>query len=207
MNLPPPSGQPLGSAPQRDRAHPDRSSDSAGSKYTSWPLWAKIAAPGAALFVGLGAIGAATAPPEAADAEVPSSIAEFAALPETTPVATTPSTTVETTVPPTTVAPTTAPPTTAPPTTAAPTTAPPTTAAPTLPPTTPAPTLPPTTPAPTLPPTTAPPPPPPVAVAALDPDYGTCKEAKAHGAGPYYQGQDPEYSWYRDADSDGIVCE
>jgi hypothetical protein len=40
-----------------------------------------------------------------------------------------------------------------------------------------------------------------------DPNYGTCKEAKAHGAGPYYQGTDPEYGWYRDADSDGIVCE
>jgi outer membrane biosynthesis protein TonB len=52
--------------------------------------------------------------------------------------------------------------------------------------------------------TTAPPPPP---APALDPRFGTCKEAKAHGYGPYYQGQDPEYDWYRDADHDGIDCE
>ena len=42
---------------------------------------------------------------------------------------------------------------------------------------------------------------------ATDPRFGTCKEAKAHGLGPYVQGVDPEYSWYRDADHDGIVCE
>lgn len=47
--------------------------------------------------------------------------------------------------------------------------------------------------------TTAPP--------ALDPQFGTCKEAKAHGYGPYYEGEDPEYDWYRDADGDGVVCE
>ena len=41
----------------------------------------------------------------------------------------------------------------------------------------------------------------------LDPDYGTCKAAKAAGKGPYYQGKDPEYSWYTDRDHDGIVCE
>lgn len=41
----------------------------------------------------------------------------------------------------------------------------------------------------------------------LDPRFSTCTEAKAHGYGPYYRGQDPEYSWYRDADSDGVVCE
>lgn len=41
----------------------------------------------------------------------------------------------------------------------------------------------------------------------LDPQFGTCREAKANGYGPYYQGEDPEYDWYRDADSDGIVCE
>lgn len=40
-----------------------------------------------------------------------------------------------------------------------------------------------------------------------DPDFGTCKEAKANGYGPYRQGRDPEYSWYRDADDDGVVCE
>lgn len=41
----------------------------------------------------------------------------------------------------------------------------------------------------------------------IDPNYGTCSNAKANGAGPYYQGTDTEYSWYRDADKDGIVCE
>lgn len=40
-----------------------------------------------------------------------------------------------------------------------------------------------------------------------DPQYGTCAEAKRNGYGPYYRGTDPEYDWYRDADSDGIVCE
>ena len=40
-----------------------------------------------------------------------------------------------------------------------------------------------------------------------DPRFGTCREAKANGYGPYYRGQDPEYSWYRDADGDGVVCE
>jgi endonuclease YncB( thermonuclease family) len=45
------------------------------------------------------------------------------------------------------------------------------------------------------------------AAGGTDPDFGTCKAAKANGYGPYYQGTDPEYNWYRDADSDGIVCE
>jgi len=40
-----------------------------------------------------------------------------------------------------------------------------------------------------------------------DPRFGTCKEAKANGYGPYTEGKDPEYDWYRDADSDGVVCE
>ncbi len=40
-----------------------------------------------------------------------------------------------------------------------------------------------------------------------DPRFGTCKEAIAHGYGPYYRGQDAEYPWYIDRDSDGIVCE
>lgn len=43
--------------------------------------------------------------------------------------------------------------------------------------------------------------------AKTDPRYGTCKAAKAAGYGPYYRGQDPEYSWYRDSDGDGVVCE
>jgi uncharacterized membrane protein YgcG len=41
----------------------------------------------------------------------------------------------------------------------------------------------------------------------LDPRFPYCTDAKAAGYGPYYEGQDPEYDWYRDADSDGIVCE
>jgi hypothetical protein len=40
-----------------------------------------------------------------------------------------------------------------------------------------------------------------------DPRYGTCREANAHGFGPYRQGVDPEYEWYRDRDHDGLVCE
>ncbi|MFY0533653.1 excalibur calcium-binding domain-containing protein [Nannocystis pusilla] len=40
-----------------------------------------------------------------------------------------------------------------------------------------------------------------------DPDYGSCKEARAHGAGPYRRGVDREYEYYRDVDGDGIVCE
>ncbi|MDQ1531718.1 MAG: hypothetical protein QOE37_1823 [Microbacteriaceae bacterium] len=43
---------------------------------------------------------------------------------------------------------------------------------------------------------------------ATDPDYGTCANAKAHGAStPYREGVDPEYAYYRDADHDGLVCE
>lgn len=41
---------------------------------------------------------------------------------------------------------------------------------------------------------------------ATDPNFGTCREAIANGYGPYRRGE-TEYSWYRDADSDGIVCE
>lgn len=41
----------------------------------------------------------------------------------------------------------------------------------------------------------------------LDPRFGMCKEAIAAGYGPYVRGRDPEYYWYRDADSDGVVCE
>jgi hypothetical protein len=40
-----------------------------------------------------------------------------------------------------------------------------------------------------------------------DPRFDTCKAAKASGYGPYYRGEDTEYGWYRDADSDGKVCE
>jgi len=56
------------------------------------------------------------------------------------------------------------------------------------------------------PPPAAPSPPPPAAASGADPDYGTCAEAKANGAGPYQRGE-PEYAYYRDGDSDGTVCE
>ncbi|MEW1958860.1 HNH endonuclease family protein [Kineococcus sp. NPDC059986] len=58
--------------------------------------------------------------------------------------------------------------------------------------------------------TVAPPPvdpavPPVVAAAAgTDPDLGTCKAAKAAGYGPYVEGEDPEYAFYRDADH--VIC-
>jgi hypothetical protein len=41
----------------------------------------------------------------------------------------------------------------------------------------------------------------------LDPHFGTCTEAIAHGYGPYVKGRDPEYAWYEDRDHDGVVCE
>ena len=40
-----------------------------------------------------------------------------------------------------------------------------------------------------------------------DPRFDTCKAAKAAGYGPYHSAQDPEYDWYSETDSDGIVCE
>lgn len=43
--------------------------------------------------------------------------------------------------------------------------------------------------------------------AGEDPRFGTCREAKANGYGPYIKGVDIEYGWYRDGDSDGTVCE
>ena len=41
----------------------------------------------------------------------------------------------------------------------------------------------------------------------LDPQFPSCAKAKAAGFGPYVNGKDREYSWYRDGDSDGTVCE
>jgi hypothetical protein len=43
--------------------------------------------------------------------------------------------------------------------------------------------------------------------AATDPNYGTCKQAKANRKGPYVRGRDPEYDYYQDRDADGVVCE
>lgn len=42
---------------------------------------------------------------------------------------------------------------------------------------------------------------------STDPHFSWCYEANDAGYGPYYQGQDPEYDWYDDADGDGVVCE
>lgn len=41
---------------------------------------------------------------------------------------------------------------------------------------------------------------------SIDPKFNTCKEAIEKGFGPYTK-DDPEFSWYRDPDKDGIVCE
>ncbi|MBT9256144.1 DUF1524 domain-containing protein [Phycicoccus sp. MAQZ13P-2] len=40
-----------------------------------------------------------------------------------------------------------------------------------------------------------------------DPRFGSCRAARAAGYGPYVDGRDTEYGWYRDGDSDGTVCE
>jgi len=40
-----------------------------------------------------------------------------------------------------------------------------------------------------------------------DPRFDTCGDALAAGYGHYQQGVDPEYDWYQDRDSDGVVCE
>ena len=42
---------------------------------------------------------------------------------------------------------------------------------------------------------------------STDPRFATCKEARSNGYGPYFEGTDPEYNWYIDADNDGEVCE
>jgi len=47
----------------------------------------------------------------------------------------------------------------------------------------------------------------PAPAAETDPQFDTCKDAKAAGYGPYVQGVDPEYDWYRDSDHDGTNCE
>jgi endonuclease YncB( thermonuclease family) len=50
--------------------------------------------------------------------------------------------------------------------------------------------------------------PPPVSDGAgTDPRFATCKQAISNGYGPYVSGADVEYSWYRDSDKDGTVCE
>jgi hypothetical protein len=39
-----------------------------------------------------------------------------------------------------------------------------------------------------------------------DPRFDTCADVKKNGYGPYTQGTDAEYDWYRDGNSDGITC-
>ena len=45
------------------------------------------------------------------------------------------------------------------------------------------------------------------ATSKLDPQFDTCGQATDAGYGPYHQGQDPEYDWYKDGDGDGVNCE
>jgi hypothetical protein len=40
-----------------------------------------------------------------------------------------------------------------------------------------------------------------------DPRFRTCGAANDAGFGDYVRGVDPEYDWYQDRDSDGVVCE
>ncbi len=58
-----------------------------------------------------------------------------------------------------------------------------------------------------LPPPAPIPPPVPPPDPGIDPRFDTCGDAIAAGYGPYRVGIDPEYDWYTDRDSDGIVCE
>lgn len=151
-----------------------------------WTLWAKIVVPVTGVLILGGITSACEDDTTATDVGVTAPEID----PSQTDVTIEPSSTVlSTTDVATTLAPTTA---AAPTTTAAPVTVPP-------------------TPAPTAPPQTvafvAPPPPTQPPAPATDPRFDTCKDAKANGFGPYSRGTDPEYNWYRDADSDGIVCE
>lgn len=40
-----------------------------------------------------------------------------------------------------------------------------------------------------------------------DPRFLTCRAAISAGYGPYSRGVDAEYTWYRDADSNGVTCQ
>ncbi|MGC5048344.1 GmrSD restriction endonuclease domain-containing protein [Micrococcus porci] len=67
----------------------------------------------------------------------------------------------------------------------------------------------PAVPAPTAPapPAQAPAPAPAAPAGGADPSFSSCRKAKAAGYGPYVQGVDAEYAWYRDGDGDGVNCE
>lgn len=59
---------------------------------------------------------------------------------------------------------------------------------------------------PTPPPTVTPTPTPTPTPTGTAPRFSTCKDAKKAGYGPFYRGS-IEYTWYRDSDGDGVVCE
>ncbi len=48
---------------------------------------------------------------------------------------------------------------------------------------------------------------PPAPSASPDPKFDTCADVVEAGLGPYVEGTDPEYDWYRDGDGDGIACD
>jgi micrococcal nuclease len=50
-------------------------------------------------------------------------------------------------------------------------------------------------------------PPTPPSEPGTDPRFQSCSDANDAGYGNYVSGRDPEYDWYDDRDSDGIVCE
>jgi len=159
--------------------------EAARSRYKSLPLWAKVALPVAAI----GALGAAVGGSDNKNASTRS----LAASPVGSDTASTVETTVaEATSPTSSVS---LPTSTAPSTTAPSTTAPSTTVAIVTTTATKVATV--ATVALVSPPATS----------GLAPQFDSCKKAKARGYGPYYNGIDPEYGWYRDADHDGIVCE
>lgn len=164
-----------------------------------FPLWAKIAAPVVvALLVVSGVAGASQNQGSQPVALLSTESSTSVQADESSTVASVAATTVPSTIAGT-VPPTDAP--TVPSTTAtAVAQAEPPTVAPTTPPTA-APTVPATVAGtlPTVPPLAAP--------SGTDPRFDTCKLAKANGYGPYVQGEDVEYGWYRDGDSDGTVCE
>ncbi len=224
--LPPPAGPPVvGGPPGAPGSRPKRGRD------RRWPLWAKIAVPA----VGLLAVGCAGAIADrqagnagpgpstttgidafaemAVDtpASVPGTeamVEHVVALPDEVAAVTEPPAAppVET-APAVEPAPTEPVPLPPPPEPAAPAPTDPVALAPTDPPAPPPPPVEAAAPLPTQAPPPPPPPPAEPAASTLDPRFSTCKEAKAHGYGPYYEGVDPEYGWYWDRDHDGIVCE
>jgi hypothetical protein len=160
--------------------------------YRSWPQWARIMAPVAAVILGLALVSGITGGAGESDTETLAA-AGSATTEREAPREPSTTQTPPTTAPPTTAAPTTVPPTLPPTTTPPPptTVGPPTTAAPAPPPAPPAP-----TPAPAP---VAPSPSPAVS-------YQNCDAARAAGVTPLHRG-DPGYAAHLDRDNDGIACE